>query len=45
VIGWMPTASVFFHDPDGHLPEYLAMLPHQSWPEASIVLYREWLAR
>jgi hypothetical protein len=21
----MPAASVFFHDPDGHLPEYLAM--------------------
>ena len=21
----MPPASVFFHDPDGHLPEYLAM--------------------
>jgi lactoylglutathione lyase len=29
VIGWMPAASVFFNDPDGHLLEYLAMLPHQ----------------
>jgi hypothetical protein len=25
VISWTPPASVFFHDPDGHLPEYLAM--------------------
>src|SRR2546425_391113 len=26
VIGWMPAASVYFRDPDGHLLEYLAML-------------------
>jgi lactoylglutathione lyase len=32
VIGWMPTASVFFNDPDGHWFEYLAMLPHQPCP-------------
>jgi hypothetical protein len=33
----MPAASVFFHDPDGHLLEYLAMLPHQPRPEAGVV--------
>jgi len=44
VIGWMPAASVFFHDPDQHLLEYLAMLPHQSRPEAGVVPYQEWLA-
>jgi lactoylglutathione lyase len=45
VIGWMPAASVFFHDPDGHLLEYLAMLPHQPRPEAGVVPYGDWLAR
>src|SRR5213594_3005542 len=29
VFAWMPAASVFFHDPDGHLLEYIAMLPHE----------------
>jgi lactoylglutathione lyase len=31
----MPTASVFFKDPDGHLLEYLAMLPQNSRPEVT----------
>jgi lactoylglutathione lyase len=26
VIGWMPAASVYFRDPDGHTLEYLTML-------------------
>ena len=33
VFAWMPAASVFFHDPDGHLLEYIAMLPHEPRPE------------
>jgi lactoylglutathione lyase len=37
VIGWMPAASVFFHDPDGRLLEHLAMLPHRPRPEAGVV--------
>jgi lactoylglutathione lyase len=45
VIGWMPAASVFFRDPDGHLLEYLAMLPHEPRPEAGVVPYGEWLAK
>jgi lactoylglutathione lyase len=45
VIGWMPAAAVFFHDPDGHLLEHLAMLPHQPRPEAGVVPDRAWLAR
>jgi lactoylglutathione lyase len=45
VIGWMPAASVFFNDPDGHLLEYLVMLPHHPRPEAGVVPYGEWLAR
>jgi hypothetical protein len=45
VIGWMPAAAVFFHDPDGHLLEYRTMLPHEPRPEAGVVPYRAWLAR
>ncbi|MSV28062.1 MAG: VOC family protein [Bryobacterales bacterium] len=26
VLGWMPAAAVYFHDPDGNLLEYIAML-------------------
>ena len=44
MIGWMPAASVFFHDRDGHLLEYLAMLPHVPRPQASIVPYSDWTA-
>ena len=36
-IGWMPAASVYFRDPDGHLLEYLAMLEGPARPEVGIV--------
>jgi lactoylglutathione lyase len=42
VLAWMPAASVFFHDPDGHLLEYIAMLPDAPRPEQGIVPWREW---
>ena len=45
MIGWMPAASVFFHDPDHHLLEHLAMLPHEPRPEAGVVPYRAWMAQ
>jgi len=44
VIGWMPAASVFLTDPDGHLLEFIAMLPDQPRPEVGIVSYSEWTA-
>jgi lactoylglutathione lyase len=44
VIGWMPAASVFFRDPDGHLLEYLAMLDENPRPDLGIVSWSEWLA-
>jgi lactoylglutathione lyase len=37
LIGWMPAAAVYFHDPDGHLLEYLAMLDGPPRPELGIV--------
>lgn len=42
VIGWMPAAAVYLHDPDGHLIEYLAMLDEPPRPEAGIVPWSEW---
>lgn len=30
VFPWMPAASVYFHDPDGHSLEYIAILPGQA---------------
>jgi lactoylglutathione lyase len=45
VIAWMPAASVFFRDPDGHLLEYIAMLPHEPQPEEGIVPWRTWESR
>jgi lactoylglutathione lyase len=45
VIGWMPAASLFFRDPDGHLLEYLTMLEEEPRPDLGIVSWSEWLAR
>jgi lactoylglutathione lyase len=42
VFAWMPAASLFFHDPDGHLLEYIAMLPQEPRPEAGVVPWRMW---
>jgi lactoylglutathione lyase len=42
VFAWMPAASVFFHDPDGHLLEYIAMLPHEPRPEDGVVPWHAW---
>jgi lactoylglutathione lyase len=42
VIAWMPAASIFFRDPDGHLLEYLAMLPDDARPELGVVSWRSW---
>ncbi len=44
VIGWMPAAAVYFRDPDGHLIEYLAMLPSEPRPERGIVPWSTWTA-
>lgn len=42
VIAWMPAASVFFRDPDGHLLECIAMLPDESQPDRGIVPWHTW---
>ena len=45
VLAWMPAAAVYFHDPDGHLLEYLAMLTEPARPGAGILRWREWERR
>lgn len=44
VLAWMPAVSIYFKDPDGHLLEFLAMLPDRPRPERSIVSWSEWQA-
>lgn len=43
VICWMPAASVFFHDPDGNLLEYISMLPQSPRPELGVIRWSDWL--
>jgi lactoylglutathione lyase len=42
VIGWMPAAAVYFHDPDGHQLEYLAMLEEPAKPDLGILPWSRW---
>ena len=42
VIGWMPAATVYFRDPDGHLLEYLAMLDTDPRADLGTIPWSEW---
>ena len=42
VLAWMPAAAVYFRDPDGHLLEYIAMLPNEPRPDWGVVPWRTW---
>ncbi len=44
VIAWMPAATLYFRDPDGHLLEYTAMLHDEPDAGAGIVPYSDWRA-
>ena len=37
VLAWMPAASIYFRDPDGHLLEYIAMLPEDPRPDGGVL--------
>jgi lactoylglutathione lyase len=43
VISWMPAASVYFRDPDGHMLEYLSMLDKEPRPHLGIIPWSQWL--
>ena len=45
VLAWMPAASVFFQDPDGHQLEFLSMLPDPPQPELGVITWSQWLRR
>lgn len=42
VLAWMPAASVYFHDPDGNLLEFLTMLPDSPQPELGVISWSNW---
>lgn len=42
VFGWVPAASIYFDDPDGHLLEFIAKLPGKAKPEVGVVSLDEW---
>jgi lactoylglutathione lyase len=44
VFAWMPAVALYFEDPDGHLLEFIAMLPGRPRPELGVVSYEEWQA-
>ena len=41
VIGWMPSAQIYFRDPDGHMLEFISILPEPPNPKFN-GLYSEW---
>ena len=42
VLSWMPAASVYFDDPDGHSLEYIAMLDETPRPELGQISWSDW---
>jgi lactoylglutathione lyase len=42
VLAWMPAASVYFEDPDGHSLEFICMLDEAPRPELGQVSWTEW---
>src|SRR5580765_7035586 len=43
VLAWMPAVSVYFHDPDGHLLELVAMLDEAPRPDLGVLSWSEWI--
>jgi lactoylglutathione lyase len=45
VLAWMPAAAVYFLDVDGHLLEFISMLPGPPRAELGIVSWSDWRRR
>ena len=43
VFAWMPALSIYFDDPDGHVLEFIAVLPGEAKPELGVISYEEWI--
>ena len=41
VIGWMPSAQIYFRDPDGHMLEFISILPEEPHPDF-LGTYSQW---
>lgn len=42
VFAWMPALAIYFNDPDGHVLEFIAVLPGDAKPELGVISYEEW---
>ena len=42
VLAWIPAASLYFHDLDGNLLEFLAVLPDSPRPGLGVIPWRVW---
>ena len=45
VLAWMPAGSLYFHDPDGNLLEFLAMLEDDPNPDVGVVNWSRWVGQ
>jgi lactoylglutathione lyase len=45
VLAWMPAASLYFHDPDGNVLEFISMLPDAPEPRLGVVSWNRWTHR
>jgi lactoylglutathione lyase len=45
VLAWMPAASLYFTDPDGHSLEFISMLPAEPRPDLGVLPWSEWVRR
>jgi lactoylglutathione lyase len=45
VFAWIPAASIYFSDPDGHLLELIAKLEDAPAPDLGVVSLSEWTKR
>jgi lactoylglutathione lyase len=43
VFGFMPAASLYFDDPDGHVLELLAPIPGPPRPDLGVLSWTEWV--
>jgi catechol 2,3-dioxygenase-like lactoylglutathione lyase family enzyme len=42
VFGFIPAASIYFDDPDGHVLELLARIPQAPRPDLGVLTWAEW---
>ncbi|HLJ85313.1 MAG TPA: VOC family protein [Candidatus Angelobacter sp.] len=42
ILAWMPAATLYFRDPDGHMLEFLSMLPETPQKDLGIIPWSQW---